>query len=110
MPTRPDQYDADVVARWEQIRVQVGARIRELRLERGLTQEALSLESGLSRNQLIAVEWGRSAIAVERLFDLAEALDVSVESLLEAPRGMPTRRLHRGGRSRGTQAEPRVRR
>jgi len=70
-------------------------------LERGLTQEALSLESGLSRNQLIAVEWGRSSVAVERLFDLAAALDVSVLRLLEPAQENPERRTHKGGRGRG---------
>lgn len=101
MPARPNQHPPEVIARWARVRAQVGARVRELRLERGLTQEALSLESGLSRNQLIAVEWGRSSVAVERLFDLASALDVSVLRLLEPPQEHPERRKHRGGRSRG---------
>jgi len=78
----------------------IGARLRELRTARALTQESLALESGLSRNQIIAVEWGRSSIAVERLFDLADALGVPVSALLEEPKEMPARELHRGGRRR----------
>lgn len=107
VPARPAQHPPEVLARWASVRAQVGARVRELRLERGLTQEALSLESGLSRNQLIAVEWGRSSVAVERLFDLAAALDVSVLRLLESPGDGPIRRAHRGGRNRGIHPNPR---
>jgi transcriptional regulator with XRE-family HTH domain len=65
----------------------VGANIVALRTERGLTQEALALKSGISRNVLIDVEHGRRGLLYERLFDLAEALDVSVTALLQEQRG-----------------------
>jgi len=65
----------------------VGANIVSLRTERGLTQEALALRSGISRNVLIDVEHGRRGLLYERLFDLAEALDVSVVALLQQQRG-----------------------
>ena len=65
----------------------VGANIVALRTERGLTQEALALRSGISRNVLIDVEHGRRGLLYERLFDLAEALDVSVAALLQEQNG-----------------------
>ena len=65
----------------------VGANIVALRTECGLTQEALALRSGISRNVLIDVEHGRRGLLYERLFDLAEALDVSVAALLQEQRG-----------------------
>ena len=65
----------------------VGANIVALRTERGLTQEALALRSAISRNVLIDVEHGRRGLLYERLFDLAEALDVSVTALLQEQRG-----------------------
>jgi len=65
----------------------VGANIVALRTERGLTQEALALRSGISRNVLIDVEHGRRGLLYERLFDLAEALDVSTAALLQEQRG-----------------------
>jgi transcriptional regulator with XRE-family HTH domain len=65
----------------------VGANIVSLRTDRGLTQEALALRSGISRNVLIDVEHGRRGLLYERLFDLAEALDVSVVALLQQQRG-----------------------
>jgi transcriptional regulator with XRE-family HTH domain len=60
----------------------VGRNVRELRRERGLTQEALALRSGVTRNILVDVEAGRRGLLYERVFDLAEALDVPVADLL----------------------------
>lgn len=82
MPTRPSQNDPDRVAAWELRRREVGGRLRALRTERGLTQEALALRSGVTRNVLIDVEHGRRGLLYERLYDLAEVLQVPVESLL----------------------------
>lgn len=82
MPTRPSQTDPERAAAWASYRVRVGARIRELRLERGLTQESLALESGVTRNVLIQVEHGRRGLLFERLFDIAEVLDIPPGDLL----------------------------
>lgn len=56
----------------------VGSRIRKKRQESGFTQEALALKSGVTRNVLIDLEHGRRGILYERLFDIAEALEVPV--------------------------------
>ncbi|WAC92251.1 helix-turn-helix domain-containing protein [Mycobacterium sp. Aquia_213] len=82
MPTRPSQNDPERVAAWELRRREVGERIRTLRTERGLTQEALALRSGVTRNVLIDVELGRRGLLYERLFDIAEALQVPAGQLL----------------------------
>ena len=47
-----------------------------------MTQEALALQSGVTRNVLIDVEHGRRGLLYERLFDIAEALEVPVAELL----------------------------
>lgn len=65
----------------------VGANIRKLRLQQGMTQEALALTSGVTRNVLIDVEQGKRGLLYERLFDIAEALQVSVGALLEGSAG-----------------------
>ncbi|MBN7300808.1 helix-turn-helix transcriptional regulator [Mycobacteroides abscessus subsp. massiliense] len=83
MPTRPSQNDPERVARWEQVRTAVGRRIRECRLEQGLTQEQLALQSGVTRNVLIDAEHGRRGLLYERLFDIADALQVPVSVLVE---------------------------
>ncbi|MDV3131365.1 helix-turn-helix transcriptional regulator [Mycobacterium sp. 29Ha] len=82
MPTRPSQNDPERVAKWEFWRHVVGARIRELRVAKDMTQEALALRSGVTRNVLADVEHGRRGLLYERLFDIAEALNVQVADLL----------------------------
>ena len=86
MPTRPNQNNPERVARWEQSRQRVGTNIRRVRTEQGMTQEALALRSGVTRNVLIDVEFGRRGLLYERLFDIAEALQVSICDLM-GPRG-----------------------
>jgi transcriptional regulator with XRE-family HTH domain len=71
------------VAVWGNRRRQVGHRIRTLRLQRGLTQEALALKSGVTRNVLIDVEHGRRGLLYERLFDIADALQIPAGDLLD---------------------------
>jgi transcriptional regulator with XRE-family HTH domain len=61
-------------------------RVQELRMERGMTQEQLAHVSGLSRNVLMDVEHGRRGILHERLFDIAEALEVSLADLVDGIR------------------------
>ena len=52
-----------------------------------MTQEALALRSGVTRNVLIEVEQGRRGLLYERLFDLAEALEVPVGELVTGQDG-----------------------
>ena len=98
MPTRPSQLTEEQSLRWESRRRIVGARIRELRLSQDLSQEALALESGLSRNMIIGLEWGKKSIAYERLWDIADALEVSMEELLAKPGSSAKYEPYRGGR------------
>lgn len=46
---------------------------------------------------LIHVEWGKRSIAYERLWDIAAALDVPIEFLLQPPASPPTSSHYRGG-------------
>src|SRR6476469_5451072 len=98
MPTRPHQSSEEQTRRWMDRRAMVGARIRELRLEQALSQEALALESGLSRNMIIGIEWGRKSVAYERLWDIADVLDVPVTQLLLPPDSAAKNSPYRGGR------------
>ena len=63
--------------------VQIGLNIMRCRKEKGLTQEQLADMSGYSRNQIQRVETANAAPTVALLFDVAEAMDVTVEQLLE---------------------------
>ena len=63
--------------------VQIGLNIMRCRKERGLTQEQLADLTGYSRNQIQRVETANAAPTVALLFEIAEALQVSVERLME---------------------------
>lgn len=82
VPTRPNQTSPERAAAWEQHRQRVGERIRAIRTTQGRTQEELALTSGVTRNLLIDVEHGRRGLLYERLFDIAEALEVPIGELL----------------------------
>ncbi|MDM3973339.1 MULTISPECIES: helix-turn-helix domain-containing protein [Mycobacterium] len=90
MPTRPSQTNPERAAAWEDRRRQVGQRIRTLRIQRGLTQEQLALKSGVTRNVLIDVEHGRRGLLYERLFDIADVLQIAAADLLRSPGDPPS--------------------
>lgn len=83
MPTRPNQNDPFRVEQWNQRRRAVGENIRRLRIERGLSQRTLADSSGMDRTVLIAVELGRQGLLYERLFDIADALEVPMTELVQ---------------------------
>jgi transcriptional regulator with XRE-family HTH domain len=56
----------------------VGQRIRQLRVASGLSQTALGNRCGLTFQQIQKYESGKSRIAVDRLLQIADALDTSV--------------------------------
>ncbi|WP_405472624.1 helix-turn-helix domain-containing protein [Paenarthrobacter ilicis] len=97
MPTRPSQQTPEQTLKWETRRRTVGAKIRELRLEQNLSQEALALESGLSRNMIIGLEWGRKSVAYERLWDIADVLQVPIMQLLAEPTSEVVSAPYKGG-------------
>jgi transcriptional regulator with XRE-family HTH domain len=82
VPTRPSQNSPARVVEWERLRAIVGDNIHQNRTRRGMTQEALAIRSGVSRNVLIDVERGRRGLLYERLYDIADALGIKVETLM----------------------------
>ncbi len=60
----------------------VGENLRQLRRKQGLSLEQLSLVSGVSRAMLGQIETGKSAPTINLLGRIAEALQVSVASLI----------------------------
>lgn len=59
--------------------------LRATREQQGLSQEALADAAGLHRTYVGSVERGERNISIDNIERLAEALDVSVASLLEEP-------------------------
>jgi transcriptional regulator with XRE-family HTH domain len=60
----------------------LGARIAELRTAKGMTQQKLAEELGVSQQTVGHYEVGRARLQVATLQTLAEALGVSVTTLL----------------------------
>lgn len=68
-----------------------GDRIKALRTERKQTQEQLAKAARISVGFLSDVETGKSQIGADKLLDIAEALDVSLDYLMkgEVPQAAP---------------------
>jgi len=71
---------------------ELGDRICRLRKEQGISQRQLGEMIGLSQQMIADFEVGRRNIPVWRAFDLAEALGVSVETLLGTSDAKPLKR------------------
>ncbi len=56
----------------------IGRLIRRFRLQKGLSQMGLAELIGVSYQQVQKYESGKSSISIERLIDIAEALDMPV--------------------------------
>jgi transcriptional regulator with XRE-family HTH domain len=72
---RPDSID-----------VHVGLRIRQRRVLNGMSMKTLGVAAGLSFQMVQKYEAGLYCIPVSRLFELANALDVSPSFFFEGPR------------------------
>lgn len=72
------------------IDIHVGRKIREARVLRGLTQAALAEKIGASFHQLQKFESAQSRVSCGRLYAIAIALDVPVQSFF-AGSGDPER-------------------
>jgi transcriptional regulator with XRE-family HTH domain len=73
----------------------VGRHVRAERARLAWTLEELAARSGVSKGMLIQVEQARSNPSIATVCRLADALGVSVASLVEAPE-VPTTRIVRG--------------
>ncbi|MBY3621310.1 hypothetical protein CA600_22695 [Paenibacillus sp. VTT E-133280] len=60
----------------------IGGNIRSSRVTRGITQKDLGLKLNISRPSIANIEAGRQRIQVHFLFQLAEALDTSIQDLI----------------------------
>ena len=61
----------------------LGTKLRNLRLAQGISQEGLANLAGLHRTYIGGVERGERNISVVNLLALAQALGISLSTLLE---------------------------
>lgn len=64
-------------------RRQLGDTIRATRLAAGLTQEKAAIAAGLDRSFYVEVETGKHSLTVDRLFAIADALNVPAARLID---------------------------
>lgn len=71
----------------------LGIRIQQVRAWRRLSQTRLAHDAGMARSTLQLIEHGQTGVGVDRLWALADRLDVDVTVLLakewEPPAGAP---------------------
>jgi DNA-binding XRE family transcriptional regulator len=66
----------------DQLYAAFGKRVRELRLQQGLTQEELAAQAGISRTYLAQIEAGQRRLALHVGWNLAHAMNLSINDLL----------------------------
>ena len=83
------QYSACMTSR-ERLLTRLGGRIRQRRTALGLSQKALCAAAGVSPRFLVMLERGEGNPSVVRLFDLAQALGVTLSALTADLDARPT--------------------
>ncbi len=69
------------------IREVLAINVRRFRLARGWSQEELAARTSIDRTYVSSIERRRYAASVDKLQELARALEVSEAELLVRPRG-----------------------
>lgn len=61
----------------------IGISIKSERLRRGMSQEELAERCDISRNSVSLIETGKINPTIIRVIDIADALDISIDSLVK---------------------------
>jgi transcriptional regulator with XRE-family HTH domain len=65
-----------------ELSIKIGQLIRNKRKEKNISQESLSLQCCIDRSYLGRIERGEVNLTVEKLYDIANALEVDIRNLL----------------------------
>lgn len=60
----------------------IGQSIRQKRTQSNITQESLALQCGIDRSYMGRIERGEVNLTVEKLYEIATALEVDMKELL----------------------------
>ncbi|HEY9438784.1 MAG TPA: XRE family transcriptional regulator [Streptomyces sp.] len=75
----------------DQLTQSLARNVKRCRSERGFTLDALAARSGVSRGMIIQIEQARTNPSVGTTVKLADALGVSITTLLDYEQGSPVR-------------------
>ena len=65
-----------------ELTIQFGQLVRKYRKEKNMSQEQLALLCNMDRSYLGRIERGEVNLTLEKIYELAKALDVTPENLL----------------------------
>jgi transcriptional regulator with XRE-family HTH domain len=81
MSTEPKKY--------RELNDSIGQLIKKIRKNKGLSQMKLASMLGISYQQLQKYEYGRSQISIGRLKQIADVLDISINTFIQEPSRVP---------------------
>jgi transcriptional regulator with XRE-family HTH domain len=81
MSTEPKKY--------RELNDSIGQLIKKIRKNKGLSQMKLAALLGISYQQLQKYEYGRSQISIGRLKQVADVLDISINTFIQEPTRVP---------------------
>lgn len=65
-----------------ELSVEIGRLIRTRRTQQKITQESLALQCGIDRSYMGRIERGEVNLTVEKLYEIANTLQISAKDLL----------------------------
>ena len=71
-----------LIQNMSELTVSFGLRVREQRKLKKISQEKLAFLSNIDRSYMGRIERGEVNITIEKIYELAKSLDVSVKDLL----------------------------
>lgn len=63
-------------------RILIGSKIQDIRQLKGLTRKAMALDLNISHRSYSAIENGEVSITIDRLYEIADLLEVDITTLL----------------------------
>ena len=66
----------------DEILFKIGQSVRYLRNKKGISQEELAFRANLNMNSISTLERGINNVKIKTLYNIASALDVNIEEIL----------------------------
>lgn len=66
----------------DELLFKIGQSVRYLRNKKGISQEELAFRANLNMNSISTLERGINNIKIKTLYNIASALDVNIEEIL----------------------------